>query len=391
MSFAWKCFAYSFKFLCFGGAFSLMVWCVYNFSLNEDATTISFKEFYSKPNDVYPSASICISSPFEQKKLVESYGNDITLSNYSRFLEGEFWSDDMMKIDYDSVLLKPIDYVLGYRIGYRNATEIHKSFSLKNQDKNGTGILPTIRVATPSMICFGIDIQLHKDITDFSYKIDTSIFEHGIRPKTFKRLMPRSLMVIVHYPNQIFRSSWKIQHWQIRSENSSKNYEIAIDVRGMEVMRLRNKLQQGCIDGFPNYDHDILQDILLSDDVSCRPPYAVSPQNLSLCTNQQKMKLIKDHQFSHWSGVNLKHQPCSGMEKVNYEVNESDEKETEPPYFTITFKYKELTYKEIRMKRAYDFQALVGTIGGYIGLFLGYALIMVPEFLKTIISKITLS
>ena len=36
------------------------------------------------------------------------------------------------------------------------------------------------------------------------------------------------------------------------------------------------------------------------------------------------------------------------------------------------------------MIRAYDLGALVGNVGGYIGLFLGYTLMMIPEILKRI-------
>ena len=39
------------------------------------------------------------------------------------------------------------------------------------------------------------------------------------------------------------------------------------------------------------------------------------------------------------------------------------------------------------MKRAYDIWVLVGNVGGYIGLFLGYSLMMFPELLRMIILR----
>ena len=38
--------------------------------------------------------------------------------------------------------------------------------------------------------------------------------------------------------------------------------------------------------------------------------------------------------------------------------------------------------------RAYSFQALLGTVGGYIGLILGYTVLHIPEFLASLIGLI---
>ena len=39
------------------------------------------------------------------------------------------------------------------------------------------------------------------------------------------------------------------------------------------------------------------------------------------------------------------------------------------------------------MIKAYDISALIGNVGGFIGLFLGYALMMIPDLLRTIILR----
>ena len=97
------------------------------------------------------------------------------------------------------------------------------------------------------------------------------------------------------------------------------------------------------------------------------------------------MKEIALQQLKLWEGDNLMHLPCSGIEKLNTDVTELDENETKDPYFTISSNVKDLTYKQVQMKRAYDIWVLVGNVGGFIGLFLGYALMMFPEFIKGII------
>ena len=55
----------------------------------------------------------------------------------------------------------------------------------------------------------------------------------------------------------------------------------------------------------------------------------------------------------------------------------------------ISFQYLVSYNKETHFHfRAIDFQALIGNIGGYIGLCLGYSILQVPDFLLGIVSKI---
>ena len=47
--------------------------------------------------------------------------------------------------------------------------------------------------------------------------------------------------------------------------------------------------------------------------------------------------------------------------------------------------YNQPTFTERTQTRAYTIDDLVGTIGGYIGLFTGYALVHFPELIKSIV------
>ena len=116
----------------------------------------------------------------------------------------------------------------------------------------------------------------------------------------------------------------------------------------------------------------------------CRPPYTILRDDLKMCDDQSKMKKINQDHFNLFSGLHLRYKPCNLLVKVNYEVTEIDTEETDPARFTINFNYKDDQIKVIQMIRAYDLGALVGNVGGYIGLFLGYTLMMIPEILKRI-------
>ena len=53
-------------------------------------------------------------------------------------------------------------------------------------------------------------------------------------------------------------------------------------------------------------------------------------------------------------------------------------------FFTMWVNYAKPTFRVTKQVRAYDVDSLIGNVGGYIGMFLGYALLNLPEFLRII-------
>ena len=54
---------------------------------------------------------------------------------------------------------------------------------------------------------------------------------------------------------------------------------------------------------------------------------------------------------------------------------------------TLGFVFKNDRYKEIKYTRAFGFESLVGNVGGYIGLFLGFAIWQLPDAIEFLTSK----
>ena len=50
-------------------------------------------------------------------------------------------------------------------------------------------------------------------------------------------------------------------------------------------------------------------------------------------------------------------------------------------YFALTARYLQSSFLEIKQVKEYGFESLVGNVGGYVGMFLGYALLSFPEYL----------
>ena len=57
-------------------------------------------------------------------------------------------------------------------------------------------------------------------------------------------------------------------------------------------------------------------------------------------------------------------------------------------YFTLWTHFYQDNFYETKQIRAYDIGSLIANIGGYIGMFLGYALLNLPHFFITISESI---
>ena len=54
--------------------------------------------------------------------------------------------------------------------------------------------------------------------------------------------------------------------------------------------------------------------------------------------------------------------------------------------FTLRMMFRQTRFREVEQIRAYDFESLVGNVGGYIGMFLGYAISNLPRFFLDVIT-----
>ena len=57
-------------------------------------------------------------------------------------------------------------------------------------------------------------------------------------------------------------------------------------------------------------------------------------------------------------------------------------------WLEITIRIETDTFKEVKQKRAYTPQSLIGNIGGYLGLFIGFTILDLVDFMTLFHSKI---
>ena len=184
-------------------------------------------------------------------------------------------------------------------------------------------------------------------------------------------------MTFLHFPNQFLRSLPTVKfHWQNRSTNHQYVLSFAIDV--FEAIHRRNKQNSPCIEHWTNFDKIVFD--AHAKQFKCRPSYWNNNiTNMPICDTLDKLKRAT---FSLNSEKTFQYPPpCYTIEKLAYTAQEFTNDDGDFDDFWIGVELMNPQFKEIVQSRAVDFQTLVGNVGGYIGLLLGYSIIQLPTFL----------
>ena len=73
--------------------------------------------------------------------------------------------------------------------------------------------------------------------------------------------------------------------------------------------------------------------------------------------------------------------PCREIETISYQHTEADDNRwnKEGDWLLISYRLVHTRFKKIVQKKDISFNSLIGNAGGYVGLFLGFALLQLPE------------
>ena len=339
----------------------------YEYYLNEDLCLVDFKNFHEKEHEVFPTLSICFRDPFLEHQLTENYG--VNASTYLKFLEGNYFHSDMLRIDYEDVTLELSDYMLRYYVKYFNGsydlfyTTPDLIKHIPNQEKawhetrrvqfmynsyNGW-----YNVGSDAFVkCFALPMPHQRNANYMAVEFRTAVFPNGTRPPS------DALLSIIHNPTQLLWSIPTIKYnWPTRKDNSSFEMKFVID--GVEVLRRRNKQNQPCNEQWLEYDDQRI--VAHAKDIGCHAPYqnlSLYPSfrnmatNTSVCKTKESMEKAK---LPLALGIADNHiSPCMGMQRVYYTYQEFEWADTywdNPGYFWCGFSLRDTHYKEITQSR----------------------------------------
>ena len=83
--------------------------------LNEDTSSVNFKNFHGDENSLYPSVSLCFEFDILQRENADMGWYQSFLSGCEYYDDDCTWNASFADISYDDVTVNLMDYVLGER------------------------------------------------------------------------------------------------------------------------------------------------------------------------------------------------------------------------------------------------------------------------------------
>ena len=369
-----------FKIVSICGAIATTIWCCYEFSKNEDMCEVYYKRFLQDDQSIYPDITVLMPYQLNETAFRE-LRTAINTTTFRQILEGTHWDDEILQIPLEDVRLKLSDNLM--------------SSCILSSYYDPCSTIETInnKMFLGGAMSHAFQLPRDKLTTYATFQFRTAMFSNGVAPAQHE------LMISFQYPNRVYRSQGSLFQieWPLNEEEKRDNYVIDFKMRDMEVLRRRQKRGSACLE-VHDYDEKKKEDMML--EVGCRPYFWNHSTIDKICKTQKETQGLMSRNAEIFYRLNQKETdipPCTEIQKLQIDhnirttkmafVEEQTKKRKEnirnETWFEIRLEIQTDTFKEIRQKRAYTPQSLVGNLGGYLGLFIGFTLLdLFKSFLR---------
>ena len=355
---------------------------------NNDASSIGFKYYNDKEQDVYPTFSFCFRSiengalftHFEtelmKKFLLRPTDFEILLKGYEINDDNSGYSDfqNISGIEYDQYMIKLEDIVLALQF---LTTDDQDDYTYDNVhgDANITGNDQEWRFyishVDPTTVCFS---RKSKYVQNLIRKSDAVLLSIEKMKEWNKFLY---LHVYVHHPGQLIRFLDKPIFNTWLQTIDQYNNDIRFSISQVNVLRKRANANFPCDpklhDDESNYKKVVIER------AGCTPNYwgtvMETKRVFEMCTSSSQMRSIYHDITGFRKVLGTYNPPCNEMristslQRRPYYMNES---------LYLLFNYMDENYQEIVNFRAFTISSFFSDTGGFIGMILGYSLLQIP-------------
>ena len=387
-----------FKFLCYVLTGSMVLVLALRYCQNEDSSSLQYRTFNKETKDEYPTFSICFSStpwhPLQQNfngRLRKQYA--IRSEEYNKLLKGiavdrRLWKT---KIEFSNVMLTnhdafqfSIDPFLN-KFGNSDAVSFKtkdpdRSTSSENYGKGNESQLFFKSYQDPDMVCFSRKSRYERGLIrmvdsvwlDLGYLVTSKLHLH----------------VYIHHTGQLTRSLGQ-PHFEIHgSEVHISNSKINLRISDTSVLRKRTNAKVSCDESLYDDDNRFRKEVI--NQVGCVPIYwkSITPQDAmaKLCNTSRQMSDIFNYLQRKEQVMSLYEQPCNYM-KVSVSVLQQ---QYFSGYVLLEVHYMDENYQDFKNSRDFGFESLWSGVGGFVGMFLGYSFLQIPNLSEHFYSWISI-
>ena len=375
---------------------------IIRFIENEDATSVIFKQFNQSPDDRYPSFSVCLTgeilSWYNDHQIFSRFG--LAPASYGNILKGE----NVFKYEYNytTKVYKKIPAATEEVVNddveqfYLNSSQIwkditygseydmdkidHSNDKVENLDNQSSF---TIGFNTPDTICFSRKETNSSDRTYDSFSFDEAILNTG-------KYAEVQLRIFSHYPKQLLRAFHKPVFDStiglIREEIQNKSgLLIGITLSQVTVLKRRSNANIPCDKNLEDDDAQFQMEIMKT--INCIPIYwkhvAVERLSLKLCHLASELQKANQMILAYKDVLLSYDSPCLEMSiSTDVEMKKMHEKNDA----TVKFIYVDSQYQEISNDINFGLESFVSGVGGFIGIFVGYSMLQIPELFEWFVS-----
>jgi hypothetical protein len=383
-----KTFEIIYRFILILTTIGLTFYCIHKYNLDQSVSQVDFKAFHKDKQDLYPSLSLCFEHSVLQEKITQHY-EGAKKSIYKTHLSGhmldEYLNKRYLNIGYEKVAINFTDYLDEVYILLGNGTTmIHqnsKNFTtIKDKYTPGRKI-SRIPVVTMKNVdswnrCFTFEVPFihQQNIEYFRISMNKSVFPSGFL---------NGFRTQISYPNQLMRSgSTAKSDWNkmYNEDDDEKDITLKLEIENMRVINQRNTQRNPCHAEWLNDDQKLFEQMF--KEVGCVAPYLHLGVNKPICTRQKQLTIWRDTLTRFYqTPISKEINPCRVIRNVRYSSKIVTGTRYKEKVFSVAVRFPEY-YMEIEHVREYSIESLVGNAGGYLGLFLGYALLQLPGFVS---------
>ena len=383
-----------FDVICFLLALSMAIDLIGRYNEDENATSTAYKKYGKTLDDKYPSFSVCLEGDglyrFNDTSIFWAYG--VHRTDYEMMLNGK----NAYQYDYDPSNRGYIKSLVPSKFQPESSFEMLNSFEIPGIIKNSIflsenpkqniifgyeeGILNGKVVNTPpfyinyrssKFYCLSRDSITNSDLMRLndSMTLNTSLLDSNLNLKIF-----------IHYPGQLLRVLDNPSF--ISGLSNSLNKAIRLKISQTTVLRQRSNQNERC--NYNILDYDLFLQESVANETDCIPPYwkngVGKASILPECRSPEQFKKVHDLIEDYKKILSNRDVPCLNMfTSVVWNWIENLKTCEKCTYFEVL--YSDKHYEEIAQRKEFGVHDFISSLGGFIGIFLGYSMMQIPQLL----------